>query len=674
MQGHRTNNAVESGKLNDVFSSISDVDHARSAFDLVKLYPAVATEDASRLQDAHVFIADQPDDPLVSTLLVESPLLRDDSVLSDMLNMMTDAQTKFHGSAFLTQATTADGLELHVERVTRSLAPTVTNRTSRINIKPINNASIYSTQVIVSYGVLREINMDVPDLLTARPIFFAEYRYFNGQSNIYNTITLEQWQLELVGTTVKATLYTPVGYGESFNLYYISNKTHRWHDLTAGQAALSSGERVVPGFNRLKKQGSSTIYTDDGNGRFIANGYIFALLDYNTGAITEVTPIDYNGSVNDNLGLLIQKNDQGITSKTFNVAVERFARDSLYIRCKTVGGSNISASSDTAGNISGSNISGTISPSGYVELQFSTAVQADSISYDIDELSETTVPSPPGGIDRSKLPSGGFVRIFHEFNLICLQNRVRTAHPSLTSGQTVQATVDSNYVDIVDNNGKSLYSNTDDNYSYDKASGIVTIKAGISAFAGPFVITCVQSELVLIDKIDGNTLRILSPLGRTYLAGATVSSVYVLGDLQALSRNERSISAWQNNFDATGPAASSAINTTQYPIELSNVGAIAQRWAVVFTSSTAFTVIGEHVGTIYSGDTLHDCSPINPFALSPYFTLRKEAFGAGLNPGEAFLFETNAASKPVMVTRTVSPGHTTIEFDNSTLAFRGNKD
>ncbi|MCF2829831.1 hypothetical protein L1273_24790, partial [Pseudoalteromonas sp. DL2-H6] len=66
--GHRTNNAVISGKLNDVFSSISDVDHARSAFDLVKLYPAVATDDATKLSDAHVFIADQPDDPLVSTL------------------------------------------------------------------------------------------------------------------------------------------------------------------------------------------------------------------------------------------------------------------------------------------------------------------------------------------------------------------------------------------------------------------------------------------------------------------------------------------------------------------------------------------------------------------------------------------------------------------------------
>ena len=153
-----------------------------------------------------------------------------------------------------------------------------------------------------------------------------------------------------------------------------------------------------------------------------------------------------------------------------------------------------------------------------------------------------------------------------------------------------------------------------------------------------------------------------------------MSSVQVLGDFQAQTKDERTLSAWQNNFGDTGAAASSAINTTQYPIELTNIGSIAQRWAIVFTSTTAYNVIGESVGNIYSGDTLNDCSPINSFAGAPYFILRKEAFGAGLNPGEAFLFETLAASKPIMVTRSVSPGHSDIVRDNSTLSFRGNKD
>ena len=107
---------------------------------------------------------------------------------------------------------------------------------------------------------------------------------------------------------------------------------------------------------------------------------------------------------------------------------------------------------------------------------------------------------------------------------------------------------------------------------------------------------------------------------------------------------------------------------------MNNIGAINQRWAIVFTSSTAYNVVGEFVGTIYSGDILNDCAPINRFVNSPYFILRKDAFGAGLNPGEAFLFTTEAASKPIMATRSVSPGHSEITIDNSTLSFRGNKD
>ena len=233
---------------------------------------------------------------------------------------------------------------------------------------------------------------------------------------------------------------------------------------------------------------------------------------------------------------------------------------------------------------------------------------------------------------------------------------------------------DANFVDIVDAQGASLWSSTDANYSYDKATGEVTINAGVSEFSPPFIVTAIQSELVTVSGISGNILSLLTPLNRAYPAGATISSVQVLGDFQAQSKDERTLAAWQNNFGDFGAAASSAINTTQYPIELTNIGAIAQRWAIVFTSTTAYNVIGESVGNIYSGDTLNDCSPINSFTGAPYFTLRKEAFGAGLNPGEAFLFETLAASKPTMLTRSVSPGHSEITRDNSTLSFRGNKD
>ena len=99
--GHRTANAITSGKLNEVFSSISDYDHARSSFDIVKLYPALSTDDDSRLQDAHIFLSDQPDDPLVNVLLVESPDLKETSLVSDMTELLPKVSTKYHGTSFI---------------------------------------------------------------------------------------------------------------------------------------------------------------------------------------------------------------------------------------------------------------------------------------------------------------------------------------------------------------------------------------------------------------------------------------------------------------------------------------------------------------------------------------------------------------------------------------------
>ncbi|NKC21569.1 hypothetical protein CWC29_022595 [Pseudoalteromonas sp. S4498] len=679
--GHRTNNAVVSGKLNDVFSSISDVDHARSAFDLVKLYPAVATDDATKLSKAHVFIADQPEDPLVHTLLVESPNLRDDSLLEDMLELMTASTIKYHGLSHLVAPYEQGELTLKLKEVHRSLAPTVKRVETKQGLRPATE-TIYKYKKVESFGNLREYNIDVPDILQSyNANRFLQYRFYRGNNNgpgdYYDKITYTVNNSTLSGTTVSGSL--PPGHfvfeGDFLWLYYLSNQDFRFHSFSDGpDLNLGSTETVVPKTVRLKKQGSSQVITDDGIGRFIHSGYVIARIDYDTGVITEIEPIDYQGTVSEELGALIQRKPLTLSELQFSLPSSKFSRSSIYIRAKSEAGVEFSASSDDNGNITGTNISGSVNSTGVVELQFTVDVLQDSISYDYDEVTEINVPSPPGGIDRSKLPEGGYVPIFHEFNLVCVQERNRTQHPTLSNGQELTVTANANWVDIVDNDGLSLYSANHDNYSYDEDTGKVTIKPGIANFSGPFIITTVLSELVLVDAIDGDTLKILSPLKRPYNVGATVSSTYVLGDLQALTKDERTLSAWQNNFGDFGSPASSAINTTQYPIELSNLGTIAQRWAIVFTSTTAFYVVGEHVGTIYNGDITSDCTPINANAGSPFFVLRKEAFGAGLNPGEAFLFETTTASKPVMLTRSVSPGHTEIKYDKSTLGFRGSKD
>lgn len=682
--GHRTSNAIVSGKLNDVFSSISDIDHARSSFDLVKLYPALSTDDSSRLQDAHIFLSDQPDDKFVNVLLVEAQELKDTDTVAEMLPYLGLDTTKFHGTSFLTAPVNAAAQLLSIESVTRTLTPSIKTVSSKIGLKPASEAfNVYRTKRILSYGNITEVNIDVPDMLLADPHYYAEYQYqrYYGQGTSTGaqlgifTRHLTQKELTFENGVVSSSINIAVSKGQYFTLFYMSNEDLRFHSFSDSQTiSLAANECVLKGSVRLKKSNDASVYTDDSKGRFVSSGYVFATIDYESGIITAIDPIDYSGTVTENLGAIIEKGNRTISKKQWQLPSSNFARDSVYIRFETQAGATFSASSDLSGNITGTNCTGTVSETGYVDIEFSQGVKPESISYDFNEVSVITVPAPPGGFDTSTLPNNGTVNIFNEFGQICVQNRVRTQHQNLTSGQSINVIVDANFVDIVDGQGMSLWSVTDANYSYDKVKGEVKINAGISVFSPPYIITAIQSELVTIGAMNSNELSLLTPLKRAYPMGATVSSVQVLGDFQGQTKDERTLSAWQNNFGEIGAAASSAINTTQYPIELTNIGAIAQRWAIVFTSTTAYNVVGESVGNIYSGDTLNDCAPINSFAGAPYFVLRKQAFGAGLNPGEAFLFETLAASKPTMITRSVSPGHSEIVRDNSTLSFRGNKD
>jgi hypothetical protein len=91
--GQRTRNAVQSGKLNELFTAISDIDHAQSSLDIVKCYPALDTVDTSTLLDAHVFISQPPTDPLVSMLLVEAAALDDEDRMIEMKAILESSVT-----------------------------------------------------------------------------------------------------------------------------------------------------------------------------------------------------------------------------------------------------------------------------------------------------------------------------------------------------------------------------------------------------------------------------------------------------------------------------------------------------------------------------------------------------------------------------------------------------
>ncbi|MGL4545834.1 MAG: hypothetical protein ACRCUU_09870 [Plesiomonas sp.] len=86
--GQRTKIPVVSGKLNELFPAISDIDHAASAVDIVKCYPALDTTATPVLLDGHVFISEPPTDPLVSMIIAEDVNLNDASRMTDMKDIL----------------------------------------------------------------------------------------------------------------------------------------------------------------------------------------------------------------------------------------------------------------------------------------------------------------------------------------------------------------------------------------------------------------------------------------------------------------------------------------------------------------------------------------------------------------------------------------------------------
>ncbi|MEJ6521075.1 hypothetical protein PQI64_15065 [Shewanella bicestrii] len=91
--GQRTNNAVQSGQINELFDAISDIDHAQSSIEIAKAYPTLYTDDTGKLKQAHLFFSEPPVDQLVNVFMIESPSLDDASRMTDMKEIIESSVT-----------------------------------------------------------------------------------------------------------------------------------------------------------------------------------------------------------------------------------------------------------------------------------------------------------------------------------------------------------------------------------------------------------------------------------------------------------------------------------------------------------------------------------------------------------------------------------------------------
>ena len=133
---------------------------------------------------------------------------------------------------------------------------------------------------------------------------------------------------------------------------------------------------------------------------------------------------------------------------------------------------------------------------------------------------------------------------------------------------------------------------------------------------------------------------------------------------------------WTNVWsdDPIGSAVTASLNLISHPIAVTNEGAVTERWAIVFTNTATFRLIGEHVGVIAEGNVASDFGPLNPFAGVPYFTIPAAAWGGGWAAGNVVRINTVGPKHPIGCARTVQQGDATINDDSFTLVVMGDRD
>ena len=212
-----------------------------------------------------------------------------------------------------------------------------------------------------------------------------------------------------------------------------------------------------------------------------------------------------------------------------------------------------------------------------------------------------------------------------------------------------------------------FYTNNPDPFTTSH-SPVTLVSSG--TYAAPSAASVPQATL--------NRITFNRPLTKAFPAGTLISSMLLLGDLQSRVGAAFAQETWGNIW-ADARIGSSIVPQYQQvsnPITVSNRGAISERWAIIFTSPTAFRVVGETVGQIVSnGDINSNLSPPNPAAAGqPYFTLLATGWGTGWSAGNVLRFNTVGANAPIWVARAVLPSAPNTTPDSLTVAVRGDID
>lgn len=498
-----------------------------------------------------------------------------------------------------------------------------------------------------------------------------------------------------VSEEVLATSTVTVTYAESFSSPS-ANTTSFAPPTVSIDLAPATKDYIVPGsvlftwMGHTYQDQNGVLYRDRTN---VDPGFVAGQLDYSSGM---ALVFDY----------VVGPDPQTVTLDSLWTVRQNWNTASIFMRTqaaplKPTGfvmnltdatGASITATADLAGLITGTHLRGKIDyETGVVELQFGDFVTDVSLTaeeklewwYDAADVGVVQAgriwkPRPVDpttlrynsvayfylpldaellGLDPVRLPPDGRVAIFQPGGRVVVGHTKVSGPITVSNGQTIDlARTRLSRVRVVGNTGIAIHTG----YAVNLEAGTITF-SDVAGYIQPVTIEDRVEDMAVVSDvgIDGS-LKLTRQLTHVFpVPGSYVSSALMAGDMRSrvshvFDQASWDGTTWQDSVD--GPAATATYNDALSPIEVSNVGASTERFALRFTSSTAFQIIGEHVGVIGTGNINTDCSPINPATGEPYFTIREAGWGTGWAIGNILRINTVGALFPLWIVRTIQQG------------------
>ena len=305
-------------------------------------------------------------------------------------------------------------------------------------------------------------------------------------------------------------------------------------------------------------------------------------------------------------------------------------------------------------------------------------VDASSVRYNAIAYTYLPIDSELLGLSATRLPIDGRVPIFRVGGIGIVSSTKSQELPSAIAGTTYDLNDQRiAWCELEDANGVKV---SYDLYTVDYDYGRVTLGGDfvLASLVEPLAAKYRYQDMGQIRDVQINgQVTFTKPLTHNYDADNTiVGSALVINDMQARYTRKFVQQAWSNQWldEPTDTLISANYNDALYPIQVTNKGAIQERWYIQFTDAQSFRCAGEYSGQIATGTTNADFSPINPVTGVPYFTIKKEGWGSGWANGNVLRFNTVACNFPVWVIRTVKQSEPAVISDAFQIMLRGDID